>query len=80
MNSKILVQHRNGCVASAHVAEGFWSTPWAYLDKAEWRTRSGAKSKHGYHRWWRARCNDPDCPAEVLIREDAILEDIAVFA
>lgn len=74
--SKILTPHRQGCHAVRYVDSGNWTTPWAYLYESEYRDALGRSHPNGRSRWWRARCNDIDCKAEIVINETSILENL----
>lgn len=75
MRTKILGKHRKDCYALASVKSGDWDTPWAFLETTEYRDRAGRRQSKRFvgNRWWRVRCNDPDCSAEIAVEEDSIL-------
>lgn len=41
----------------------------------EYRDSLGRRHQHGYTRWHRAICNNPDCPGEALIQLDRVTVD-----
>ena len=65
-------EHRAGCLAQKHFISGFWSTPWAVVSR-EYRDAVGRKRKGVSRVWLRWRCNDTECPAELLVLEDHVL-------
>jgi hypothetical protein len=74
METKILRKHNKDCRAAKNHKTGFWSSPWAYLDRIVYRDSMGRKHPHGSSRWWIIRCNDPDCYAQIMVKEKSILE------
>jgi hypothetical protein len=44
-------------------------------DAVEHRDAIGRKARFAgaAHRWWRVRCNDPDCTAVMLVNETEVL-------
>lgn len=72
---KVLISHKRGCTAMRATLRGDWTTPWAYFEWREHRDTLGRRTRHGAP-WWRARCNDMDCPAEIAINETSIFETL----
>lgn len=83
VQSRVIVNHRRGCYALEAARDGRWRTPWAlpvvdsdHAGPLRWATRLGGKSptrkRDNYH-FVEYRCNDTNCPARVLISNDAIL-------
>ena len=79
MNAKILVSHRANCFASEHGGSPwFFAATYDLHERAPWhenRDALGRRHPEG-RRWVRLKCNDPDCPAEVILQTAAI-EDLA---
>lgn len=69
----ILKKHVKGCYAIKNVKADFWNTPWAYLEKVEYRDSIGRKTENGHARWWLIKCNCTDCDASILVNELSIL-------
>ena len=81
MNVKLLKEHRKDCVAVIACKRGDWSTPW-FLDTytpaehflADSICRVRNDKYRGTSRWLLARCNDPNCDAEIAVMVNAIEE------
>lgn len=76
IKSKLLTPHKKDCAAVRAVETDRWKTPWASLETQEKRDAIGRVRESGYRRWWLVRCNDSDCPAEIVIDETSILESL----
>ena len=70
------VPHDAGCCAVGATLTGEWPHPWGGVDSHPW-----GYSKPGRHGNWKAsvpcvrfRCNDPTCPATLLVRYAALME------
>lgn len=75
-------QHSPDCFAEQAVQSGDWASCWA-MTSGEWerRDRMGRENQGGDTLFYRLRCNDRECPAEVIIRADVFEEAIlAVLA
>lgn len=74
---RILSPHIAGCPALAATKRVVWGTPWAYLDKVEYRDSVGRLRKNvSGRRWWRVICNHIRCKAEIAVCETSILENL----
>jgi hypothetical protein len=70
----LLREHIPTCYAIKEQIRGFWRTPWAYLERVEYRDALGRlRVNRGGKRWWYVRCNCSECPAAVLVCEERIL-------
>lgn len=80
IRTKLLVEHRPDCFALQAAIDGEWGSPWAWLEKVEHRIANGNKAPKARPssggRWWWLRCNDPSCPAEIVVNEDDLLTAI----
>lgn len=71
MDAKTIGKHRKGCRGVVNALAGSWPHPWSpYPERTEWRDKIGRKVKHG-RPWIVFRCNDPNCPAEKIVKGDA---------
>lgn len=69
--------HRPGCYSLQNFTEGRWSTVWAFMFEVVYRDSLGRENFQGTsRRWWKVKCNDPECPAQILVAEDSILEGL----
>lgn len=59
---RILHKHKVGCLAIKNVLSGNWGSPWVLAE----HKFLGEKHKKGYYMW---RCNDPDCEAQMAVRD-----------
>lgn len=73
MKIKLLKKHKKDCRSEKHFKEGFWNTAWAYPKKMIWKS-SKCDNRGNGHMWHVLVCNDPDCPAQVAISNEAICE------
>lgn len=73
-DTRLLTDHSAECFAVGAVADGDWSNPWGVTDGHRYLDAEGRKNNGGWRRWHRVICNDPKCPAILLIREDAIFD------
>lgn len=69
----LLGEHISTCYAIKEQIRGFWRTPWAYLERVEYRDSLGRFVRRGGKRWWWIKCNCSECPAAVLVCEEQIL-------
>ena len=70
---KILVPHEKDCAGIRHYKEGWWTTPWAYFEPDKDRRDSLGRKNNGRGQCWqKVVCNDPECPAVMIVSEDAI--------
>ena len=74
--------HIRGCFAMRHYRSGFWPTPWGCLAFSPLGGRSKLKSVEPTYRqkrgpasgtWLRFVCNNPQCGAHLLVREEDVL-------
>ncbi len=78
IKTKLLGKHKKGCLSLKNYNTRIWDTPWAYLKKAVWLDKSGGKrGRFHKYRWWIVICNDSDCDARILVKEDDILNQIS---
>lgn len=79
--------HRPGCFAVAQYEKGSWPTPWACQayqggpfgigeEGRFYGTPAGHVKKRNNVRWLVFICNDPQCRARLLVREDDLLEHL----
>ena len=66
--------HKYGCFAVEEVRRGFWKSPWAYpelffANKFGNETKTGRGTKS----WVKVKCNDPSCPAYLLVDNDELM-------
>jgi hypothetical protein len=76
---KVETEHADDCKAVESVAAGYWPTPWSGVLDAHHDLaflRKDARGS-GHRLFWRIACNDPDCPARLLVRVSDVLELIA---
>ncbi len=72
---KVLRGHSRDCYAIKNVRRGFWSTPWAYVQReADYRDSLGRERKDGGRRWVRIGCNCTECPGLIAVEESTLLE------
>ncbi len=68
---KLLKKHRKDCLAVQHVKEAFWDTAWAFPERIVFKS-SRCDNRGRSTMWHIMKCNNPDCPAEVAVTNDAI--------
>jgi hypothetical protein len=76
IRTKFIRKHVKNCRAVKYYDDGEWVTPWAYLEEVVYADSIGRirnDKLRGSYRWWVARCNIPDCPGKIMIKEDDIL-------
>jgi hypothetical protein len=73
-------KHRKGCHALASYERGDWFTPWSLPMREEpttWGTAKGntdSDVSRRNHLFVQFCCNDIQCPARLLVSNDAILQ------
>lgn len=77
MRTRILVKHSKKCLGLEQVRLGHWVTPWYFptnhTDPLP-RDRLGRSWPSG-RKWFRAECNDTECPAVMIVAPDSILAE-----
>lgn len=77
MNYKIIGKHNKDCHALKNAQDSFWNTPWAYFDDQQsYYGDSLGRHKNGHKRWLVAICNNTECHAKIIVREDSMLEKL----
>lgn len=78
MKTRITVKHMKDCGALNMVKQGPWKTPWAGIEPvARYLNAWGTSKGNAVHHWWlEFRCNDPECPALILVKIDDVLEEL----
>jgi hypothetical protein len=74
MRAKIEVPHAKDCAAVRHAANGSWVTAWGPLDSVRpYALRDKMLRRgNGYTSCLRFACNDPRCPARMLVAADDV--------
>jgi len=70
-DSRLLIKHMPNCGACRCVREKAWTTPWT-LEKAVFLNAWG--TRNGNYSWLMFRCNTSACPAQMVVKEDSLLE------
>lgn len=72
-------RHRKGCHALDAVSRGDWDGPWWMPGDSYFGDKRGAiEGARGSYRWHAFDCNDLDCEARILVREDIIVALVAL--
>jgi len=71
MIAKLLCKHDDDCPALDAVKTGWWDHPWFMSGETFYGDKRGGKTGTTT-RWFIVVCNDPDCPAEFIVKGDAL--------
>jgi hypothetical protein len=76
VRTKQEIPHKADCFAVKEVAEGRWTTPWCPSHPGHDHDRQANGRRNGSHLWMAFDCNDPDCPAKLLVHAGDLADAI----
>jgi len=73
IHKRLAIKHSKRCVALDNVKNGLWKSAWACSVGTVFKDKAG-RNERGDTAWIKISCNDPFCPAVLLLNNDDVLK------